>query len=70
VPQARWPYAGAAAAVKAMKGNHLVTDIDGVCVDEENNIVTAPAFMCETDIHLVHDSVARMVETVLQRIKT
>lgn len=35
-------------------------------VDEENKIVTAPAFMCETKVHEIFDSVGSMVNGVLK----
>lgn len=46
----RWPYAGTAGAIEAMGSNHAVRDVSETCIDEENNLVTTPAFMCETKV--------------------
>eukprot|EP00049_Salpingoeca_infusionum_P014783 m.280829 g.280829 ORF g.280829 m.280829 type:complete len:257 (-) comp15751_c0_seq1:4034-4804(-) len=63
----RWPYAGTAKAIVDMGAEHEVMDVDGVCVDEANNVITTPAFMCETAVHEIHDGVAAMVDEVLKR---
>jgi len=65
----RFPYAGVAGAVTAMGAQHHNKEVNEVYVDEGNKIVTTPAFMCETDLHEVHDGVASMVQQVLQLIK-
>jgi len=61
----RFPYAGVAEAVTAMGGTHVNKEVNEVCVDSKNKIVTSPAFMCETDVHEIHDGVGSMVKAVL-----
>ncbi len=34
-------------------------------VDTKNKVVTTPAYMCQTDVHLIHDGVGKMVADVL-----
>ncbi|XP_003723328.2 glutamine amidotransferase-like class 1 domain-containing protein 3A, mitochondrial [Strongylocentrotus purpuratus] len=62
----RWPYAGTAKAIQEMGSKHVNKDINEAHVDEENKIVTAPAFMCETKVHEIFDSVGSMVNGVLK----
>ena len=40
-----WPYAGSIEAAKSFGVKHHECDIDGVCVDKANNLVTVPAYM-------------------------
>jgi len=65
----RFPYAGVSGAVTAMGGKHVCKEVNEVCVDEDNKIVTTPAYMCETEVHEIHDGVASMVGAVLKLIK-
>jgi len=65
----RFPYAGVSGAINAMGGKHVCKEVNEICVDEKNKIVTTPAFMCETDLHEIHDGVASMVTAVLKLIK-
>lgn len=62
----RWPYAGTASAVVEMGAKHVNRDVLEIHVDEENKVVTTPAFMCETKVHEVHDGVGKMIEAVLK----
>ncbi|XP_059825011.1 glutamine amidotransferase-like class 1 domain-containing protein 3, mitochondrial isoform X4 [Hypanus sabinus] len=62
----RWPYAGTAAAIKAMGAKHRVTEVDQAHVDSENKIVTTSAFMCETKLHQIFDGIGEMVQRVLK----
>ncbi|XP_078063325.1 ES1 protein homolog, mitochondrial-like [Mustelus asterias] len=65
----KWPYAGTAAAIVAMGGKHVVSEVDCALVDPENKIVTTPAFMCETKLHHIFDGIGAMVERVLKLTK-
>lgn len=38
-------------------------------MDKENNIVTTPAFMCETAVHHIYDGIGNMVQDVLKLVK-
>ena len=49
--------AGTADAIREMGATHEPMDLDGVCVDAGNKIVTSPAYMCNDDFHKVHDNV-------------
>jgi len=42
--------------------------MDEACVDGENGIVTAPAYMCDAQPHEVYESVGAMVEAVLELV--
>lgn len=64
-----WPYAGTAGAITAMGAKHVVTDVSQAHVDKNNKVVTTAAFMCETDIHKIHDGVGVMVSEVLKLAK-
>ncbi len=62
-----WPYAGTAAAIKAMGATHVPRSETGVFFDEKNKVVTAPAYMADTKSHVVFDNVAAMVSVLLDR---
>ena len=38
-------------------------------IDEKNQIITTPAYMCETKLHEVHDGVAKLVRAVIHLSK-
>lgn len=65
----RWPYAGTAGAITAMGAKHVVKDATEAHTDEANRVVTSPAYMCNTELHHVFDSVGAMVSGVLQLLK-
>ena len=51
-----------------MGAKHVLTELDEVHVDDEHNIVTAAAYMCDTPWpHEVFDNVSMMVDEVLKR---
>ncbi|MCA9299944.1 MAG: isoprenoid biosynthesis glyoxalase ElbB, partial [Phycisphaerales bacterium] len=54
-----------ASHVASMGATHQPCDIDEVCVDESNRIVTTPAYMLDAPIHEVFDGIGRMIERVL-----
>ncbi|KAM6986085.1 glutamine amidotransferase-like class 1 domain-containing protein 3, mitochondrial isoform 2-T2 [Aplochiton taeniatus] len=62
----KWPYAGTAQAVKALGAKHCVKDHYEAHVDQKNKVVTSPAFMCETQLHLIFDGIGAMVSNVLK----
>ncbi|XP_070539886.1 glutamine amidotransferase-like class 1 domain-containing protein 3, mitochondrial [Ptychodera flava] len=65
----KWPYAGTAAAVEELGAKHVNKSVTDIHVDETNNIVTTPAFMCQTHLHEIYDGIGEMVSTVLHRVK-
>ncbi|CAL8342978.1 unnamed protein product [Boreogadus saida] len=62
----RWPYAGTAQAIKALGAKHCVKDPHEAHVDLKNKVVTSPAYMCETKLHLIFDGIGAMVTNVLK----
>lgn len=62
----RWPYAGTAQAIKALGAKHCVKEVTEAHIDAKNKVVTSPAFMCETKLHLIFDGIGAMVKEVLK----
>lgn len=62
----KWPYAGTAEAIKALGAKHCVKGVTEAHVDQKNKVVTTPAFMCETELHHIHDGIGAMVAKVLE----
>ncbi|XP_062390690.1 glutamine amidotransferase-like class 1 domain-containing protein 3, mitochondrial isoform X2 [Sardina pilchardus] len=62
----KWPYAGTAQAIKALGAKHCVKDVTEAHVDRKNKVVTSPAYMCETKLHLIFDGIGAMVKDVLK----
>ncbi|XP_063070023.1 glutamine amidotransferase-like class 1 domain-containing protein 3, mitochondrial [Engraulis encrasicolus] len=62
----KWPYAGTAGAIKALGATHCIKDVTESHVDVKNKVVTSPAFMCETKVHLIFDGIGAMVKDVLK----
>lgn len=57
-----WPYAGTVGAIEAFGAAHKDCDITEVCVDAQNKVVTAPAYMYDGKPHQIFDSVGNMVD--------
>jgi enhancing lycopene biosynthesis protein 2 len=64
-----WPYNGSIDAASSF-GNELVeSDLDGIVIDEVNNLVTAPAYMKgPASFSEVYDNVKAMVDQVAQNV--
>ncbi|EFB16253.1 hypothetical protein PANDA_015513, partial [Ailuropoda melanoleuca] len=72
----KWPYAGTVEAIKALGAKHCVKGVTisfpaarvavASHVDQKNKVVTTPAFMCETELHHIHDGIGAMVKKVLE----
>lgn len=62
----RWPYAGTADAVQQMGAKHINKNVDEIHVDQQNKVVTTPAFMCETKVHEIHDGIGKMIEAIVK----
>ena len=43
----KWPYAEVAGAIEKLGCKHVEKTVSETCIDEENKIVTSPAFMYE-----------------------
>merc|ERR1712018_230242 len=61
----RWPYAGTAAAITKLGATHVKKEPEEAHIDTANNIVTAPAYMCETGVHHIFDGIGKMIDGVL-----
>ena len=44
------------------------TKLTQVHVDIKRKVVSTPAYMCDTKVHLIHDGVGNMVKNVLQLV--
>lgn len=60
------PYADACGAAKIMGATHVQCKPTEVCVDKENRIVTTPAYMHNSPIHVVRDGIDNMIEELLK----
>ncbi len=48
---------------------YLFSDVTEICVDDENKLVTTPAFMFNGQFHEIHDGVVKMVDKVVELIQ-
>ncbi|KAK3764176.1 hypothetical protein RRG08_044105 [Elysia crispata] len=62
----KWPYCAAAGAVEAMGAKHVIKSVNESHVDITNKIVTTPAFMCDTAVHVIFDGIGTMINGVLK----
>jgi len=65
----KWPYAGTAGAITTLGATHVKKEVTEAHVDEANKIVTTPAYMCDTAVHLIHDGIGEMVSNVIKLVK-
>jgi enhancing lycopene biosynthesis protein 2 len=63
-----WPYGGALEAAAAFGAKVVEKNVDEVCVDSKNKIITTPAFMYNGQFHQIHDGVAKMIEALIKMI--
>jgi enhancing lycopene biosynthesis protein 2 len=63
-----FPYSGAVMSARQMGADTQECDINEVCVDDKNRLITTPAFMKNASFHEVYDGVGLMVEKVIQLI--
>jgi len=59
-----WPYQGAIEAAKSFGANMELKNVDEVCVDSVNKLVSSPAFMFNGQFHQIQDSVNNMVASL------
>ena len=57
---------GTADAIESMGGQHVDTDPTGICVDEQNRLVTTPCYMNDVGPWTVYQGAEKMVEEVLR----
>eukprot|EP00918_Siedleckia_nematoides_P064391 GHVU01140022.1.p1 GENE.GHVU01140022.1~~GHVU01140022.1.p1 ORF type:complete len:255 (+),score=19.98 GHVU01140022.1:108-872(+) len=65
----RWPYAGTTAAITEMGAKHVNCSVTEAHVDQQNLIVTTPAYMCETAVHEIFDGIGKMIDNVVKLAK-
>lgn len=63
-----WPYAATIDKAVEFGVTHEEKDVEEVCIDEANKIVTSPAFMYDAQFHQVHDGIAKMVGSVIDML--
>ena len=63
-----FPYAGTCADATKLGANHVECDNQSVVVDEENKIVTAPAFMQDAGYYAVYENIGQMMDTVVSML--
>lgn len=56
-----WPYQGSIEAAKSFGANLELKNVDEVCIDEKNKLVTSPAYMYNGKFHEIQDGVTKMV---------
>jgi enhancing lycopene biosynthesis protein 2 len=59
---------GTAAAIEAMGGRHQNCEVDRICVDQANKIVTTPAYMLGPGIKDIAMGIEKLVSRVLELI--
>lgn len=64
-----WPYKNTVGVASDLGNSMVEMDLDDVCVDKENLIVTSAAYMKNAQPHEVADNVTRMVNAVLCLVK-
>jgi enhancing lycopene biosynthesis protein 2 len=56
------------AAIETMGGEHVACPVDAICVDENNRIVTTPAYMLGPSISHVAEGIEKLVTKILSMI--
>jgi len=67
-PEDQWPYQGSIEAAKSFGANMELKNIDEICVDSTNKLVSAPAYMFNGKFHEVQDSVTNMVNALFKML--
>jgi len=61
-----WPYQGAIEAAKSFGADVELMNVDEVCVDAKNKVVTSPAYMYNGKFHQIQDGVSKMVDKLVE----
>jgi enhancing lycopene biosynthesis protein 2 len=56
-----------ATAIQSMGGTHQQCEVDAICVDEANNVISCPAYMYDARISEVSEGIEKLIETVVAR---
>jgi len=62
----KWPYGGTIEKVTELGCECVEMEVSEVCVDEENKIVSSPAFMYDGAFHEIQDGVSKMVDELVK----
>jgi enhancing lycopene biosynthesis protein 2 len=65
-----FPYSGSVLSARQMGADTQECDVNEICVDNHNRLVTTPAFMKNAPFHEVFDGIGLMIEKVIQMIGT
>ncbi len=64
----KWPYGGTIDKAVEWGADVVEAEVGEVCVDEENRIVTSPAFMYDGLFHEVQDGIGAMVDQLVNMV--
>lgn len=59
--------AATAESIETMGLTHVVADVESVVIDENNNVITTPAYMLATSVNDAFKGISRLVKTVIAR---
>ena len=62
----KWPYGGTIEKVTELGCECVEMEVSEVCVDEENKIVSSPAFMYDGAFHEIQDGVSKMIDELVK----
>lgn len=57
-------------ALCAMGAQHVAKSVTEALVDEENKVVSTPAYMCEAPLHQIFDGIGCMIAAVIKLVKS
>lgn len=63
-----WPYQGAIDAAASFGANMEAMNVEEVCVDKTNKLVSTPAFMYNGEFHQIQDGVSSMIGALMAMI--
>jgi len=66
--EADWPYQGAIEVAKGFGANMELKEVEEVCVDTDNKIITSPAFMFNGKFHQIQDGVSNMINELMNML--
>lgn len=64
-----WPYGGASNAAEHFGAKINELDVQDVCTDAKNKIVTSPAFMFNGKFHEIQDGVTNMIKELMTMVQ-
>lgn len=61
-----WPYQGSIEAAKSFGANVELMNVDEVCIDSKNKVITSPAYMYNGKFHEIQSGVTKMVDELVK----